>query len=232
MDIVDNATRSSSSFENNQIIPNDSKESSSPLLLPSVAIETSHIVPGFLRNRRRARGIRLQKEKSGFPAKLEEYGGSHKQKKEVEVVTNQEKFVLRLLFMSENMFTRQKTGIIVSRLKGKISAEQYESEVITLDTNKQHFTAEIAELVAVYHDEISSGSITLEIIDKILDLFKRISLKEKNINQQNNLRQKIITDLATSGINISGTDPHKSIRLSLLALSVEERAKVLAAIPI
>lgn len=212
MDIVNNATRSSSSSEN------DGKESSSPLHLPPVkTLDTS--------NRRRGRAIRLQKGNL-------QLGKVKREPKELESIPNVEKFQLRLVFMSEHMFTRQKSGIIISRLKGKIPAQEYTNTVTLLDNRRKEFTLVIEELVLSRYSEIESGFISVETLDAILSIFKIISLKEKNINQQNKLRQKIVASLAASNIHISSNDPHESIRHSLLALSVEDRAKVLAAIPI
>ena len=211
MDIVNDATRSSSLYENN------GKESSSPPQLPTVTTINSNLID-IRKGPRNNRGNRQGKEP--------------KEKKQLEIVPNVNKFRLRLILVAENMFTRNKSGVIINRLKGKITAEEYETSMGILDNYKSQFIIQLDNLVIQHNEAISSGFITMGIIDDVLTILKPISLKEKNINQQNKLKQKIISNLAASEIRVATEDPVESLRKSLLSLTIEQRSKVLSTIPL
>jgi hypothetical protein len=216
MDIVNDATRNSSLFENQNLVLSNGKESSSPPHLPTVEpINLKYVPPEWRKVFKAKRTPRPPKEK-----------------KQLDVLSNVDKFSLRLIFMSEHMFTRQKSGVIVNRLKGKISAEEYGTAVITLDNYKSQFISELNGIILQHNQEIVSGFITMKVVDEVLDIFKRISLKDKNINQQNKLKQKIIANLAASDIHLANNDPLDSLRKSLMSLTSDQRSKVLSMIPL
>lgn len=260
MDTVNDATRISSSSEQLQLSSDVGKESSSPFDTPNIISEVKEpqlniitltdfngqfldttVSAGSLRDFRRFRRS-PKKQREPKQPKEPKVPKERKQPKEPkhtkepkfpkEQITNGEKFCLRLMFIGENMFCRQKAGNLMNRIKGKISAQEYGNNNRILSNNKILFDHGVNDIAVDHHKEIGTGYIQLEILDKIMNLFKLIPLKEKNPNQQNKLRHKIIMSLAASEIHVSHNDPHSALKESLLALSPEERAKVLASIPL
>ncbi|CAH6420005.1 Hypothetical protein HVR_LOCUS1057 [uncultured virus] len=284
MDIVNDATRSSSSSENT--ISDVSKESSSPFdtttqteqnFVPEINqemaqlttsdngvqssdsrvititdfngtyLDTSAVVRPL---RRKFQGMKERKEnlfreKKEKPIRerkenpmrekkerKERLMKEPKEKKIPEIVPSLQKFHLRLVLMSEQMFTRQKSGLIINRLKGKISGNEFGVMYTFLGAKMALLTSALNEFVVSRHQELSTGYVSQDTIDAVTKLFVGISLKEKTPVQQNKLRQKIVNNLANSGIRLSIVDPHANLKQELLALSPAERASVLRGIPL
>lgn len=232
MDIVTNATRSSSNSV--ELSTNSGKESSSPFdttnnqeeIHKHTFDENSHQYK--IRGHRNCKGHRGRGRLPREPRKPRELNPN----KQLEILSSHEKITLKLILLGEQMCARQTSGNIINRLKGKITHTQFNENQNVLRKNKELFYSELTQLLLTSLEEIKNESVTSGMLDKIIILFNSISLKEKTANQQNKLRKKIIDCLSTMGFHMEYSDSHNTLRQEFLALSPEERAKVLAGIPL
>lgn len=220
MDTVIDATRISSSDINS----NKGKESSSPFVQPTQI--TSEINTGKYRQRipRQPRPPKHPKE----PKQQKE----PKIRKQFESISNYEKVQLCLKFMANNMITRQLSGNIINRLKGKIPETEYQSNLILIEARRIAVTNELDTLLTVKRNEIVSGFINPSTFDEITNILARIPLKPKNENQKAKLKAKIITHMASQAIYVAHSDPLLVLKEKLMELSPDERIKVLGGIPL
>jgi hypothetical protein len=213
MGIVNDATRISSSAINIK----EDKESSSPFV-------TSNNNP-IGRNRERVpRPPRPPRElKNTKQINL---------RKERELIPNNEKVQLCLAFMANNMITRQLSGNIINRLKGKKSEVEYQTNLGIIDSKRTAVFNELNAILTSKGNEITSGYINPETFDEITDVLARIPLKAKNVNQKAKLKAKIITHMASQAIYVAHSDPLLVLKEKLMELSRDERIKVMTGIPL
>lgn len=223
MDTVIDATRISSSDINSDV----GKESSSPFVQP-MQNESDGL---NINNRKYYQRVPRQPR----PPKERRKPKEPKQiniRKQVELIPNQEKVKLCLKFMANNMITRQVSGNIVNRLKGKISETEYESNLVLIESRRNIVAIELDNILSSKKDEITSGYIRQETFNEITDILARIPLKAKNENQKAKLKAKIITHMASQAIYVAHSDPLLTLKEKLMELSPDERIKVMSSIPL
>ena len=223
MDIVTNATRISPYDFDHET----GKESSSPLVTTNQNPNESQSPIQLKRFNQRIR-MRRESKQEREPRILKEpkFGKQH------ESISNSEKFHLCLQFMANNIIMRQISGNIVNRLKGKITEIEYMFNVGQMEERKTRFFLESEEFIRSKKEEIDSGYLEPHTFDIITDALARIPLKEKNANQREKLKVKIMTQFASQTIYVTSSDPLIALKLQLMELSPDQRIKVLGAIPL
>lgn len=116
-------------------------------------------------------------------------------------ISFQEKFRLRLSLMVIHIFARNRIAVIVNRLKGKSTEEFINSTLTTIDNKESDFYDGLHRIIDEKQSELSNGYMTQDTLDRVMELFKNVNLKERTPGQHEKLRNKILNNLILSGIS-------------------------------
>lgn len=142
-------------------------------------------------------------------------------------ISDKRRFELCILFQASKLFPRQTSGNVVSRLKGKISSEEFASNQEIVRIKRILFDESLAELVATQMEVIS---LTDDVALRVTELLASIPLKKKNHNQKVKLHDKVLANFQKEGLYLA--DPHRKLRQRFTELSPEETERILMAAPL
>lgn len=151
--------------------------------------------------------------------------------KQIEFVDEYEKLRLAVVFIANNIISRQISGILVNRMNGKISQLEHMSYITEIESRGTEFKTNLDTFVVANKDEIMSTCIRLSLISQLTDLLITLSLKGKNANQKEKLREKLMTIIMRQGINFTQDDPLENLRKQLSKLSLDDQEKLLKSFP-
>lgn len=219
MDNTPDATRISS--ENNNIL---GKESSSPF-------ESSNKNP-FIKARGRNRNLTSPFEATNKYVFRGASRKEHKPPKEIEIVPNYEKFNLCMCFMVNNMFNKHHGGIVINRLKGKISESVFNTNTQILDERKEALwnSINISRRTHCGFAELQSGTLSESTITRIVDAFAAFPLVPKKENQKANLRTKICDRFEAQGFIVARGDPRSELTDKIKDMPLEQISQILSTI--
>lgn len=124
----------------------------------------------------------------------------NRQKPVIQTLDIQEKFSLCIEFMAHNIISKQLSGTMVKRLKGKISKETFTAQIRSIDSTKGLFFNGLNSIITNKREEISLGYLKLHTVDDVTNLLLELFFKRKNENQKLKLRTKVIKQLSIYGI--------------------------------